>query len=851
MKITNVSTGGVAEIYRRLIIGDIRSQLGQTVSLSAPVPDEEQIGRLLSWAGMIALSSSATDRNLSYEIVSRVLEVIGYGNEAIVQAVSFVMTRLGNFPARALVNSRSNLNLSDDSLPSLLGIESLAHRHANTILINHEDSVVLTDFQSLLFSRIGDFRAVSFSAPTSAGKSFLLGLDLVRRLRRPGKKSVVFVVPTRALIRQVMRDVNQVLATHELEVPVVCIPELFEDDELDIGVVYVLTQERLLNLVQNSEGVPYVSTLIIDEAQEIQSGTRGMLLQSAIEKVIDTFPFVELVFSSPLRSNPGYLLEIFRQQREGSFFVEECSPVTQNLLLIKSVPRKPLLAAVSILSELGTIDIGEIPLEFSFRGSKQASIARFAVKFTRKGDSSIIYANGSRDAESIAEQVGNLLKIEEDKSERIEDLVNFITNEIHPLHPLIPLLRKRCAFHYGHLPHIIRSEIEDLVKSGEISFLISTSTLLQGVNLPAKNIFIWSPKKGNQSPMSKGDFWNLAGRAGRLTREFHGNVWCINVDEWEIDPFSGTKDVEISSALRNAYTDMTEHILAAANDRLRPAESKSTSDVDYAFSAGFSAYTLDGKLISTSPLANDENRELLVKLDSVNQDLAKEIDSLPFSVFQKNSGISPFLIAGLFRYFESFQDDIGSLLPQHPLSQGAYERIQRIFQVLEEVFFKTGKQSYKYYTWLAHQWLHGASLKQLIAMHISRQKIPSNPKEISIAIEELLKSIESVIRFRYVKYVRVYIDVLQAFLISRNEINLLAQISPLHSYLEYGAAKSTLINLMALGISRTSALEISAALELGADKSRRECYQIIRSRKLSDLNMSAICRRELGLLLSL
>ena len=32
--------------------------------------------------------------------------------------------------------------------------------------------------------------------------------------------------------------------------------------------------------------------------------------------------------------------------------------------------------------------------------------------------------------------------------------------------------------------------------------------------------------------MSPGDFWNLAGRAGRLRHTFGGYVWCIERDGW-------------------------------------------------------------------------------------------------------------------------------------------------------------------------------------------------------------------------------------------------------------------------------------------------------------------------------
>lgn len=69
----------------------------------------------------------------------------------------------------------------------------------------------------------------------------------------------------------------------------------------------------------------------------------------------------------------------------------------------------------------------------------------------------------------------------------------------------------------------------------KLRFVCCTSTLLQGMNLSAKNIFVEDPKKGRGAPMKKGDFWNLVGRAGGLSKEFHGNVFCIYGKKWDRD----------------------------------------------------------------------------------------------------------------------------------------------------------------------------------------------------------------------------------------------------------------------------------------------------------------------------
>ena len=104
---------------------------------------------------------------------------------------------------------------------------------------------------------------------------------------------------------------------------------------------------------------------------------------------------------------------------------------------------------------------------------------------------------------------------------------------IHDEYYLTKFLEKRIAYHHGQLPHIIRNLIEKLFRDGEINFIFCTPTLVEGVNMPTKNIFINCDKKirlnkdKTFNPNKIIAFWNLAGRAGRYRKELSGNIFCI------------------------------------------------------------------------------------------------------------------------------------------------------------------------------------------------------------------------------------------------------------------------------------------------------------------------------------
>lgn len=77
--------------------------------------------------------------------------------------------------------------------------------------------------------------------------------------------------------------------------------------------------------------------------------------------------------------------------------------------------------------------------------------------------------------------------------------------------------------HHGSVPHGIRLCVEHAMKVGLARFVICTSTLAQGVNLPIRYLIVTSVQQG-QSRMLVRDFHNLMGRAGRAGMHTEGSI---------------------------------------------------------------------------------------------------------------------------------------------------------------------------------------------------------------------------------------------------------------------------------------------------------------------------------------
>lgn len=142
------------------------------------------------------------------------------------------------------------------------------------------------------------------------------------------------------------------------------------------------------------------------------------------------------------------------------------------------------------------------------------------------GDQSLIYYGSPENIGHYAQSLGDKIPAPESQNTELHELAKYIRKSLHKLYGLADLVEKGIAFHFGGLPQEIWNRIEHQFKIGNIKYLFTTSTLLQGVNLPAKNIFLLTNKLGRKI-MSSLEFNNLIGRAGRHSKELYGNVFIV------------------------------------------------------------------------------------------------------------------------------------------------------------------------------------------------------------------------------------------------------------------------------------------------------------------------------------
>jgi POLQ-like helicase len=77
--------------------------------------------------------------------------------------------------------------------------------------------------------------------------------------------------------------------------------------------------------------------------------------------------------------------------------------------------------------------------------------------------------------------------------------------------------------HHGNTPHGIRLAVEHAMRKGLVRFVVCTSTLAQGVNLPLRYLIVTSVYQGGERIKVR-DFHNLIGRAGRAGMHTEGSI---------------------------------------------------------------------------------------------------------------------------------------------------------------------------------------------------------------------------------------------------------------------------------------------------------------------------------------
>jgi len=425
--------------------------------------------------------------------------------------------------------------------------------------IQDETNQRFTPVQASIRTHILQNRYFSFSAPTSAGKSFLF-----RELIKDQHGDVVIVVPSRALIAEYMLAVIDLVSDRK------DILVLQFIDNININKtsrrIFIVTPERASEILKYPD-IFNVSIFLYDEAQISEEKVRGVSFDALVRRVEKVFPGAKKVFAHPFVLNPEAQFKKHGIIRDAGHMAY-CQNSVGKLYLTYNIKSgvfehfSPFIQHSHLKNNKMALDT-DIPAQIiSSGGSILVYISKASI-YDKSFKSKFKYYI------SLCEVITNPVAI------AIVKEVKSIIGALGKQSEMVELMRYGVVIHHGSIPLSVRFLIEKFTNNGFAKICFATSTLAQGVNMPFDLVWVDNLHfTGSEENKTLG-LKNLIGRAGRNTsvkNQFDCGYVVVNNVKTFVKRFNGPVSLSEISRIDDTYDDnsaeLAEYVEAIKNDTI-------------------------------------------------------------------------------------------------------------------------------------------------------------------------------------------------------------------------------------------------------------------------------------------
>lgn len=347
--------------------------------------------------------------------------------------------------------------------------------------VGEEKPVTLHREQSFLLKKLLRGENIAVSAPTSFGKSFVI--DAFIKIKKP--KNVVIIVPTIALTDETRRRLYKKFA-NEYKIITTTEASLAEKN------IFIFPQERAINYLNKVE---LFDILIVDEfykASHVHDKERSPSLVKAIIKLGQKSK--QKYFLAPNISSLGE------------------NPFTQDMEFVR-------LDFSTVFLEVNEL-YKEINKDSQKRGEKLIEILK------SKEAKSLIYAGTYSNIDTISTLA--LTNFDETQSILLKQFADWLGKNYDYNWNLTKLVKRGFGIHNGRLHRsLTQIQIRLFEEVNGLNNIISTSSIIEGVNTSAENVIIWMNKIGT-SNLKDFTYRNILGRGGRMFKHFIGKIYVLD-----------------------------------------------------------------------------------------------------------------------------------------------------------------------------------------------------------------------------------------------------------------------------------------------------------------------------------
>ena len=453
-----------------------------------------------------------------------------------------------------------------------INLETLAaYANESSLMVSEQLTLHKYQHQVLEHFKVDNENRYILSAPTSFGKTFII-YEIIKKMNY---ENIVLIFPTISLLSENF-DKIMLNGNYSQFKDNYTVHTLSNVSTVNNKNIWIYTPERFLSYLDKNKDAKF-DFVFIDEIYKIDNEfiidieTTGenerdtafrLALSYACEKSKDVMlagPYIEFGDKLSETYNPSFDLFV----KDNNFTVlnyNEYEIVDKSVTTIKGAREY-------------IVDNQAIKFTNNTHKMYRASIIIENI-FTRD-QNAIVYCSTKRNTEKYAKilmdeylQGKSFLRDEKDQ-EILDMFLEHIERRFGNEWIVLRALKCGIGVHHGLVPKYIQKEIIRLFNKGVLTFILSTTTITEGINTTAKNIVILSDKKGIKA-LRHFDAKNIAGRAGRFSEHYKGNVIVLdnNFDKTltEVEDNIKHKNYDINSSKQDVDFLITKDIYMKEKD---------------------------------------------------------------------------------------------------------------------------------------------------------------------------------------------------------------------------------------------------------------------------------------------
>lgn len=347
--------------------------------------------------------------------------------------------------------------------------------------IGLDEPVTLHSEQSLVLKHLLDGDNLAVSAPTSFGKSLII--DAYIAIKKP--RNVLILVPTIALTDETRRRLSKKFSAEY---------KIVTTSEVQLGEknILIFPQERAIHYCDKLE---QLDLLVVDEfykASKAFDKERSPALLKA-------------------------MLKLGEKATQKYYLAPNIADLNDNLFTKGMTFLRMDFNTVFLEKHEEYKDINKDAQK------KNDALLRILGKYETK---SLIYAGSYSGVDSVTTLL--IDNTNNEGSPLLSGFATWLATNYHPNWKLTNLVKRGVGIHTGQL-HRSLSQIQirlfEEEKAG-LQALVSTSSIIEGVNTSAENVIVWSNKKAHRK-LDDFSYRNIIGRGGRMFRHFVGKIYIL------------------------------------------------------------------------------------------------------------------------------------------------------------------------------------------------------------------------------------------------------------------------------------------------------------------------------------